>query len=60
MKLGRAAQLFEVLIKKEMKSIALVIGRFSYKQHLPFFHQIVFHIQEVIASVPVNDELRLE
>ena len=60
MKLGRAAQLFEVLIQKEMKSIALVIGRFSYKQYLPFFHQIVFHIQEVIASVPVNDELRLE
>lgn len=35
-------------------------GRFSDKQYLPFFHQIVFHIQEVIASVPVNDELRLE
>ena len=60
MKLGRAAQLFEVLIKQEMKSIALVIGRFSYKHYLPFFHQIVFHTQEVIASVPVNDELRLE
>ena len=65
MKLGRAALLFEVLMKSKMRSIALVIGgggvgRFSDKQYLPFFHQIVFHIQEVIASVPVNDELRLE
>ena len=60
MKLGRAALLFEVLIKQEMKSIALVIGRFNYKEYLPFFHQIVFHIQEVIALVPVNDKLRLE
>lgn len=58
--MGRAALLFEVLIKQEMKSIALVIGRFNYKQYLPFFHQTVFHIQEVIALVPVNDKLRLE
>ena len=38
----------------------VIFGRYSYKQYLPFYYQIVFHIQEVIASVPANDELGLE